>query len=69
VLVDLGKKTQFRYSTGKRASLSDISLDDTVEVEGLLNTRLQEITTTTRVTLVQAPNEKGTPVPTTGHNR
>src|SRR5579872_1090406 len=66
LLVDLSKKTVFRFSNGAHASLTDVSLDDSLELTGLENTRLREITSVSRVTIVEQPREKGTPEPKPG---
>ncbi len=63
LLTDISRSTVFRFANGKHASLSTLALGDTVAVTGLENTRLREITTTSRVTLSRQPREKGTPTP------
>jgi hypothetical protein len=53
----------FRFSNGKHASLTDVALGDTVDLTGIENTRLQELTTLSRVTIIHQPRARGTPVP------
>jgi phospholipase C len=60
---DVSKSTVFRFSNGKHASLTDVALGDTVDLTGIENTRLQELTTLSRVTIIHQPRARGTPVP------
>jgi hypothetical protein len=51
VIVSL--RTRFRFASGRRAWLRDVRPGDTVEIAGLENTRLRQITTATRVTILK----------------
>jgi phospholipase C len=63
IVVDISKQTRFEFSNHQRASLTNVAAGDTVEITGLENTRLQEIVTTSRITLVGQPRAKGKPKP------
>ncbi|HZU13480.1 MAG TPA: alkaline phosphatase family protein [Chloroflexota bacterium] len=57
VLVDIGKGTQLIDTHGRRVGIADLSPGDTVDVRGILNRRLGEVTTTYRIALVTQPRQ------------
>ncbi len=63
LVADISDGTNFRFPNRKRASFTDVTLGDTVELSGIENSRLQEITSTTNVIIRQQPRARGTPVP------
>jgi endonuclease YncB( thermonuclease family) len=63
LIADLSKGTQVSTSKGKLRSLTDVATGDTIEVSGLENTRVHELTTTSRIARIKQPRAKGTPVP------
>jgi phospholipase C len=63
LLADVGRKTRIEGTNGKRLAFNALDTGDTVQVEGVLNRRLDEMTTTRRITLIQAPRVKGRPAP------
>jgi hypothetical protein len=63
LLVDIGKKTRIVQRNGKRGSIGDLDTGDTIEVVGIENTRLSELTTARTIREVTTPRVKGTPLP------
>jgi hypothetical protein len=53
VVVDLSRATRIVLSTGQSGTVADLSTGDTVSVEGVLNTRLDEVTTASRIQVTQ----------------
>jgi hypothetical protein len=51
-IIDLDKSTRIQLSQRKSGSVADLSTGDTVEVVGVLNTRLDEITSATSIRVV-----------------
>ncbi|HEX8917240.1 MAG TPA: alkaline phosphatase family protein, partial [Chloroflexota bacterium] len=62
LLVDLSKHTRVTLKNGKRGSLSDLASGETVTITGILNSRLDEITSAYSIRLTN-------PAPGKGHQR
>jgi hypothetical protein len=62
-LVDLRSKTQILIGTkGKKGTVADLLSGDTVQITGVLNARLTEITTARLIRVTQQPREHHQPV-------
>jgi hypothetical protein len=59
LLAQISARTRIVRFNGKRASIGAVNSGDTVEVTGILNRRLGEITTTTRIRLIKTPRVRG----------
>jgi phospholipase C len=59
LLAQISARTRIVRFNGKRASIGEVNSGDTVEVTGILNRRLGEITTTTRIRLIKTPRVRG----------
>jgi hypothetical protein len=59
VLVDIGKKTRILLAHGKHGTVADLSAGIGVEVTGVENARLKEVTTATTIQVIALPHGKG----------
>ena len=62
-VVNIDKATRIRRSDGSAGSFQDLAAGEGVEVTGVENKRLDEITTATKIDLVDLPHGKGKPKP------
>jgi phospholipase C len=59
LLADIDHKTRIEDTKGKRVSIGALDAGDSVQVTGVLNRRLDEMTTTRIIKLIRAPRVKG----------
>jgi phospholipase C len=59
-LVDLGARTIITIGKSAKGSIADLEPGDSVEITGVLNTRLDEITTAREIRVVQQPRKPPT---------
>jgi hypothetical protein len=62
-VVNIGKGTSILRPDGKKGAIGDLDTGDTVEVSGVQNMRLDEITTTTLIREISSPRVQPTPRP------
>lgn len=60
-IVDLAKDTRIVRTDGKKGSIGNLNTGDTVNITGIENARLQEITSVTILKEVKLPRVKGSP--------
>jgi hypothetical protein len=63
VLVDIGKSTRIELSDGQPGTAADLATGVGVEVSGIENKRLEEVTTATTIRVVPVPEGNGKPQP------
>jgi phospholipase C len=63
VVVPLGKRTRIERTNGKPGSVGELDTGDTIQVTGVLNQRLDEIVSSSRIKLLHAPRVTGSPKP------
>ncbi|MGH2443895.1 MAG: phospholipase C [Chloroflexota bacterium] len=61
LLVELDRHTRILRADGKKGTIGNINTGDTVEVTGIENTRLSEVSSTTIIKQIHAPRVKGSP--------
>lgn len=62
-VVDVSKRTRILRSGGKRGGIGNLNTGDTIEVTGVLNTRLEEVLGTSRILALKTPRVRGTAQP------
>ena len=63
LLLNLSKRTRIYRLGGKPGSIADLVAGVTIEVTGVENTRLGEVTRTFTVRVIHSPRVKGNPKP------
>lgn len=63
IIVDANKNTPIQLASGKQGHLADLGAGDTIQVYGIENARLGEVSTVYRIKIVSQPSVLGTPKP------
>ncbi|GAC1321739.1 MAG: hypothetical protein NVS2B16_04790 [Chloroflexota bacterium] len=63
IVIDADKHVSIVLPSGKRGRLADLETGDTIQVSGIEDTRLGEVSTVYKIKVVSQPSVKGTPQP------